>query len=565
MRRSILIAGAGLSAVLMAVPAAGEATGQPPTTLDKTIVAEGEKDLGFGPGENFVTRTMEWKDKKGKGRPLAGFKHVSDLHVIDEESPARVEFFDMCDPSLSSAYRVQEAMSAQVGESMLRRLSKLTEGPATGRSLDFTISTGDNIDNNQTNELRWFIDLLDGKTITPDSGAPGYDGYTQEEFSGALTDELLEAAQESFDATGAGGPWYAVLGNHDGLIQGNVKRSLAFHVVATSNKKIFYNLETYECPADPTDTDALTDAFTDAYLNDSREVPADDNRRFLEKSELIEEFFDTSGKPKGHGLNLAPEDPLAAEPDQRAGYYAFDISDRVVGISMDTISYDGGPNGQLDNAQFQWIEETLKKYSRSYYDADGVKRKNPTGKNKLVVLFSHHTSLTLNNPRVPDEPPAGMLPVHCFAPGDAEGCADGEGLGSLLQRYPNVVAWVNGHEHNNRVTPQPYEGDPARGYWEINTAAHIDWPQQSRLLEIAWKPGMDGRADTVFIYGTVVDHQASPDPKLADPIEYLASLSRIESYYDACVRENQATCEATGTPGDRNVKLVQKAPFNLGN
>ena len=64
----------------------------------------------------------------------------------------------------------------------------------------------------------------------------------------------------------------------------------------------------------------------------------------------------------------------------------------------------------------------------------------------------------------------------------------------------------------------------------------------------------------------VVDHGAGvdPDPVAMDPIEYLASLSRVEAYYDACVREFGADCEADGSPRDRNVKLVLKAPFDLG-
>jgi hypothetical protein len=41
---------------------------------------------------------------------------------------------------------------------------------------------------------------------------------------------------------------------------------------------------------------------------------------------------------------------------------------------------------------------------------------------------------------------------------------------------------VNGHEHENFVHEHGCE-DPGQGpnrFWEISTAAHIDWPQQSR-------------------------------------------------------------------------------------
>jgi hypothetical protein len=104
----------------------------------------------------------------------------------------------------------------------------------------------------------------------------------------------------------------------------------------------------------------------------------------------------------------------------------------------------------------------------------------------------------------------------------------------------------------------------ARGFWEINTAAHIDWPQQSRLLEIAWKPGE--KADSVFIYTTTVDHGAplTPDRAAQSPTAYLASIARIEAYHDACVRQFQKKCSAAGSPGDQNTKLVLKAPFRLG-
>lgn len=531
------------------------------TTLERTIVSKGDKDLAFGPGESRVTRTLGWKDPGGRGRRLVGFKHLSDVHVIDEESPARVEYFDGCGTPFNAAYRVQEPMSLQVGDSMLRRLARIEKGPATGVPLKFAVSTGDNIDNNQLNELRWFISLLDGERVDPNSGGPGYHGYTQEHFAPALPLETLELAQEPFEATGAGIPWYAVQGNHDGLVQGNAPQNPGFEAVATGDRKAFVPIDGYDnCPQDPEDSSQVESLMTNLVNTNSEEVPADAERVFVDHEELVEEFFQSDGRPYGHGLARAPEDPMH---DSRAGYYSFPMSRRVRGISLDTISYDGVAEGHIPDPQFRWLRGELRKWSKVYF-AGGERKRNPKGKNRLIVLFSHHSSPTLRNPGGDAE----GQPFHCFRRTDQPECEAGEGLKGLLHRFPNVVVWVNGHEHNNAVRgfPAPGKKDPARGFWEINTAAHIDWPQQSRLIELAWKAGGAGRPDSVFIYSTVVDHGAPPDPDAdaQDTVGYLASLSRVEAYYDACVREGQANCGARGRRKDRNVKLVIKAPFDLG-
>lgn len=555
---------AALSAV--AVLGAGSVLASPrgPTTADRTIVATDERALAYGPADDRVSRSIGRVKAGGKERPLAGFKQISDIHVIDEESPGRVEFFDLCSRSFAGAYRVQEALSTQVAASSLAALNRVTRGPGTGVPLTFTIATGDNIDNNQLNELRWFVDLLDGGEIHPDSGAAGYDGYRLTEFSQALPDDILERAQAPFDSPGAGQPWYFVFGNHDDLIQGTVTRSLNFQVVVTSNQKVFQNLEDYQCP-DTTDPDALTDEFTRLYFESSREVPADGDRKFLDRQSMIEELFDTTGAPRGHGLAAAPRDPYSGTSDAKAGYYQMKLAPEVVGLSLDTVALAGGASGQIDDAQFRWLAKKLKANSRTYYSPNGRLKKNRKARDKLIVVFSHHTSRTLRNTTLPDQVPEGMLPLHCFARSDASGCEDGEGLGELLTRFPNVVAWVNGHEHNNRIDPLRPSGDaPGRGLWEINTASGIDWPQQSRLVEIAYQPGKRGKRGAVVIYATPVDHDAHPDPSATpDELGYLASLARIEAHYDACVRPNQAKCEGGGDAEDRSVRLTLKAPFKL--
>src|SRR5215469_17269859 len=60
----------------------------------------------------------------------------------------------------------------QVAEAMVRAVRETRSAPLSGSPIDLAVVTGDATDNCQRNELRAYIDLLDGGRVRPDSGDP---------------------------------------------------------------------------------------------------------------------------------------------------------------------------------------------------------------------------------------------------------------------------------------------------------------------------------------------------------------------------------------------------------
>ena len=196
---------------------------------------------------------------------------------------------------------------------------------------------------------------------------------------------------------------------------------------------------------------------------------------------------------------------------------------------LDTVNPGGLSDGSLDRAQFDWLTGEL--------TAAGQ---------RLVVLFSHHTIGTLTNPTL--------------APGETGPRVLGDEVLALLLAHPQVVLWVNGHTHVNKVTAHVRPaGGPPGGFWELNTASHIDWPQQARLVEIA-----DNADGTLSVFGTILDF-AAPGPAnpadLSNPGQ-IAALSRELAANDWQERTgHSATVDGRrGTVQDRNVELIVPDP-----
>jgi hypothetical protein len=79
---------------------------------------------------------------------------------------------------------------------------------------------------------------------------------------------------------------------------------------------------------------------------------------------------------------------------------------------------------------------------------------------------------------------------------------------------------VNGHSHRHRISPIT-GGDGAGGFWQVATASHIDWPQQSRIVELVDDGGGQLSACT-----TVLDSAAPTGHDGGEGALSLTALSR---------------------------------------
>jgi metallophosphoesterase (TIGR03767 family) len=608
--RRLLTALALLALLALAPASLADPTGR--STLRETVrpsSGSGYVPLVSRGGERYVVRRGGRAKARGgrsdRRRSIAFFAQLTDPQIADEMSPARVDFIDPAGGALKDALRPQEALGLQVFDATVRnvnanRRSRVRDGRGRRARLRFALTTGDLADNQQLNETRWFRSVLDGGRIDPFSGKPiGPDNpcsqspdttarlngdvanrrYTglqdYDDWRGAPSDRyagfwdpdeaaptagpyaafprypgLMERAQVPFRAAGLDVPWLISRGNHDGLIQGNAPASTdLFRGIAVSCTKIFPSAAIDPAQFAGQGEDAVfqqfnNPAFIATLLASARPVPPDPDRRIISKAE----YRDVIG---GHGFGSTSRAQLRAS-NGTASYYSLRRSG-IRFISLDTVAEGGGSTGNLDHPQYRWLRKQLRRAVR---------------RDERVIVFGHHTLGTMSNEAAdeaagacspPDEPgcdtdPRRSTPIHRGLEGPAT-------VRSLLARYRSVIAYVAGHTHENEV--QFFRGRRGRGFWEINTASHVDWPQQSRLIHV-----MDNRDGTLSIFGTILDSAAPAEaPAAANAMSFslrqLASLSRTLSWNDpqrAGLPASGETGNSLGRRRDRNVELLVRDP-----
>lgn len=616
-KATVLVAALATAGIVATAATAAPSDTEGQTTLEQRVVpaAPGAyRFLQLGDGEPYTVRQELGAAGEGRAKTrtsLVYFGQLSDFQLADEESPARVEIIDPLSTPLNlpfgSAWRPWEALNPQIDEAMIRQMNQLAaaspvaDGSGSNREMDLTIVTGDSADSQQLNETLWVRTLLEGGLLNPNSGVnkknyshllcpnlfvPGaaeaarytgvqdYDDYFEGVFPEFYDPDvpagphaawpkypgLMDKAQEAFTASGVTVPSYVAFGNHDALVQGNAAANAAFEQVATGCLK----------PMGPVPNPENAPALLSALFNPASLlstlltnpknlilVPGDPKRQFVSKKQY-KDIFKGGSQEDGHGFDFVD---AAQESGSKgaAGYYAWSPTPGMRFVSLDTVAEAGTivtptgnftSDGNIDDPQYKWLKGQLEA---------------ATAADELVVLFAHHApeSLTADAPDelaplclLPDAHGHDLNPGCDLDPRSSQPIHLQADMVELLHQFPNAIAWVAGHSHDNVVNPFPSPSGKG-GFWSIRVAAEADWPQQSRLLEV-----FDNNDGTLSIFGTVLDHSgqsAAPapgTPAAGMDLNDLASAGRTMSFNDL-----QAGAPAgEGQADDRNVELLLPDP-----
>ncbi len=440
-------------------------------------------------------------------RKLLNFIAMTDIHLTDKEAPNQLIFLQQNSPGYAgqntSIYSGVMNYTPQVFDAAIQTANVLHQQDP----LDFVISLGDVSNSSMYNELRWYLDVLDGKQIRPSSGAHKGEGSVdfQQPFKAVGLDKSI--------------PFYQTLGNHDHFMLGSFplyesnfqdsylsdsvwsvpneilipntahfsalfdKRNLDPGNSVTAGLKQFYQgvLDGSTAEGDVIDTGAVEE------FSSAPKVAADPDRRALHRVEWIQEFFNTSSTPVGHGFNLVASNPnyhLVPE-SERAGFacYSFVPKSTIplkVIVLDDTQREDDGSvdihgHGFLDATRWAWLQAELDDGQRD---------------NQLMIIAAH-IPIGVSNIGSEMEWWLGGYDASSNPFGDrsttVQNAVTIKELVDKLQNTPNLLMWISGHRHYNHikafVSPDP-ANEPEKGFWQVETSSLRDFPQQFRTFEI---------------------------------------------------------------------------------
>ena len=449
------------------------------------------------------------------GETLLRFFTLSDTHITDKESTAQALYlgvtsdFGSADTNLYSPTILSTTHVLDAAVQTINVLHKTTP-------FDFGVSLGDTIHGNQYNELRWFINVMDGKQINPSSGAR----------KGSTTIDY----QKTYLAAGLNKfiPWYQVIGDHDQYWLGYAVPNDYLRSVLPGGTLINLDLTTgpgqldtrgyYMGVIDGTTQYGTITKYGVAGTMSAPVVAADKTRRALTMDtstslNWMKEFFSTTTLPKGHGFTQAGliDDFASYSFEPKA---SVPLKVIVLDNTCKPNPYGGYSLGCIDQTRYEWLMDELDRGQAegklmivAAHFPVGPQWSTPDDPNvpaditytTIVPSFFSTCSTTPDNIGVPCD---NGVPITDNDPAPPYSVVSDATLLDILHNYSNLIMWISGHRHRNTVTPQPAPAGktPEFGFWEVETASLRDFPQQFRTLKIVRNDN-----NTISIFVTNVD------------------------------------------------------------
>ena len=445
---------------------------------------------------------------------LLSFFAFTDIHITDEESPAQAIYFRRyLGMNAVSVYAPLMLYTTQVLDAAVNTVNKIHKR----HPLDFGIMLGDLSNNGQHNELRWFIDIMDGKAVHPDSGAdddpvPGPGNDHQDPFNAVGLDPAI--------------PWYAVVGNHDHFYIGSKPYSERLRRALLGEQILHIGNILSDDPAEMDKETISTGSIAGnsvnceiigegivAQMTDFPTIPADQDRYAITVDDFIAEMSNTTSLPAGHGFEQA-------NPENRfKGCYSYIPK---MGLPLKVIVLDNTQensdvsriygHGSLKNGRYEWLIKQLQ---------TGQKE------GKLMIIAAH-------------------VPIG-VAFGEEVGWFDEayeRALIKELKTYPNLILWISGHRHLNTVKAFPSDDPvhPENSFWAVETKSLREFPQQFRVFDIVLN-----KDKTLSIFATNVDPDIEENP--------LAAVSRSLALASQQIYNLMEPFPGSG-PISHNVELI---------
>jgi hypothetical protein len=386
----------------------------------------------------------------GLSRTLLSFIHMSDIQLRDPSvtlTDRRLSHsLDWFDALNSFEYDEDLASYNQyVTEAVFATINSLVHRTGTADDPKFVIHTGDSIDSGVTSELVRFHTLVDRLRI----------------------------------------PFFELFGNHDVLSFGNLTPTITHatdkncttiaELVGGKHWFVPHRLcvdQWILCPTcigkEGVMVAQTTQEATRQFFIKQLYHPRTDRVAELH-GDRTENYCDhptvkVSPYTFEHGFDLGTSDGTL---DGKAlGYYAFavplaNIAGRnavFIGLnSEDLHDAEGGTSGRLGKDQVEWLKGVL----------ECVKRDHPAD---LAFVFAHQPLSEIQIDPDKDHPESDPKLR----------------LARILEAYPNVIAFLRGHNHWHSICDDGGRKDKGvcSHFWEVETASLIEFPQEGRIVRI---------------------------------------------------------------------------------